>query len=75
LITPPNFGSGAGSCLPLMVVVALGEPGTPVISAAITGVPASINDAACSSAAAVYRFRLVIFELLLIACNPADTLR
>ena len=27
LITPPNFGSGAGSCLPLMVVVALGEPG------------------------------------------------
>ena len=31
LITPPNFGSGAGSCLPLMVVVALGEPGTPVI--------------------------------------------
>ena len=32
LITPPNFGSGGGNCLPLMVVVALGEPGTPVIS-------------------------------------------
>ena len=31
LITPPNGGSGAGSCLPLIVVVALGEPGTPVI--------------------------------------------
>ena len=31
LITPPNFGSGAGSCLPLMVVVALGEPGSPVV--------------------------------------------
>jgi len=30
LITPPNFGSGGGSCLPLMVVVALGEPSTPV---------------------------------------------
>ena len=30
LITPPNFGSGGGSCLPLMVVVALGDPGTPV---------------------------------------------
>jgi hypothetical protein len=30
-MTPPNFGSGAGSCLPLMVVVALGEPGTPVV--------------------------------------------
>ncbi len=31
LITPPNFGSGAGSCLPSMVVVAAGEPGVPVI--------------------------------------------
>ncbi len=31
LITPPNFGSGGGSWLPLMVVVALGEPGTPVV--------------------------------------------
>ena len=29
LITPPNFGSGGGSCFPSMVVVALGEPGTP----------------------------------------------
>src|SRR5580765_380690 len=32
LITPPNFGSGAGSCLPVTVVVALGEPGSPVVS-------------------------------------------
>jgi hypothetical protein len=31
LITPPNFGSGGGSCFPLIVVVALGEPGVPVI--------------------------------------------
>src|ERR1700745_481152 len=30
LITPPNFGSGGGSCLPVIVVVAVGEPGTPV---------------------------------------------
>src|SRR6185312_16331720 len=30
LITPPNFGSGDGSCLPSRVVVARGEPGTPV---------------------------------------------
>ena len=30
LITPPNFGSGGGSCLPLIVVVALGEPSVPV---------------------------------------------
>src|SRR4030095_2678050 len=31
LMTPPNFGSGAGSCLPLIVVVAPGEPGVPVV--------------------------------------------
>src|SRR4029453_3335304 len=31
LITPPNFGSGAGSCFPSMVVVAPGEPGVPVV--------------------------------------------
>src|SRR6476646_5914109 len=32
LISPPNFGSGGGSCFPLIVVVALGEPGVPLIS-------------------------------------------
>src|SRR5882757_10947098 len=31
LITPPNFGSGAGSSLPSIEIVALGEPGAPVI--------------------------------------------
>src|SRR5450432_4189469 len=30
LITPPNLGSGGGSCAPLIVVVALGEPSTPL---------------------------------------------
>src|SRR4029077_18365625 len=30
LMTPPNFGSGAGSCFPSMVAVALGEPSVPV---------------------------------------------
>src|SRR5436305_7752007 len=30
LITPPNFGGGAGSCLPSMVIVALGEPSVPL---------------------------------------------
>ena len=38
LITPPNFGSGGGSCFPSIVVVALGEPGVPVICCARTGV-------------------------------------
>ena len=36
LMTPPNFGSGGGSCLPLMVVVALGEPSVPVTCCAST---------------------------------------
>src|SRR5215510_12467799 len=31
LITPPNFGSGGGSCFPLIVVVAPGDPGSPVV--------------------------------------------
>src|SRR4249920_2577206 len=31
LITPPNFGGGGGSCFPSIVVVALAEPGTPVV--------------------------------------------
>src|SRR5450432_3575758 len=31
LITPPNFVGGGGSCLPSIVMVALGEPGVPLI--------------------------------------------
>jgi hypothetical protein len=41
LITPPNFGSGAGSCLPLIVVVAPGEPSSPVTCRAIAVDPAN----------------------------------
>src|SRR5277367_5047674 len=37
LITPPNFGGGGGSCLPSMVVVALGEPNCPVTCCAVQG--------------------------------------
>src|SRR5882757_7154509 len=42
LITPPNFGSGGGSCLPSRVVVAVGEPGTPVTCCAEAGAMASV---------------------------------
>src|SRR6266576_4664248 len=31
LISPPNFGGSGGSCVPSRVIVALGEPGVPVI--------------------------------------------
>src|SRR6266567_3486955 len=34
-ITPPNLVGGGGSCLPSIVIVALGEPGVPVIVWAI----------------------------------------
>src|SRR6187397_2023531 len=33
-ITPPNAGGGGGICFPSMVVVAPGEPSTPVTSCA-----------------------------------------
>src|SRR5271157_62513 len=49
LITPPNFCGGAGSCSPLMVVVALGEPGVPVISWAGAGRATNIAVPAASS--------------------------
>src|SRR5579871_474920 len=50
LITPPNFGSGAGSWLPGMVVVALGEPGTPVTcgAPALASSSASARPSQCS---------------------------
>ena len=43
LITPPNFGSGGGSCFPLMVVVALGEPNSPVTCCAMAGMIANMT--------------------------------
>src|SRR6185295_10378962 len=45
LITPPNAGSGAGNCFPSMLVVALGEPGTPVTVSAMHGIAARTNAA------------------------------
>src|SRR5215470_18099443 len=39
LITPPKVDGGGGSCLPSIVVVALGEPGTPVTCCASPETP------------------------------------
>ena len=36
LITPPNLGSGGGSCLPSIVVVAPADPGVPVVCGALS---------------------------------------
>ena len=45
LMTPPNFGSGGGSCLPLMVVVASGEPSVPVTCCARAGLEPDMSAA------------------------------
>src|SRR5204863_8999239 len=42
VITPPNFGGGAGSWLPCTVVVALGEPNVPVTTCAAAGATARV---------------------------------
>ena len=54
LITPPNFGGGAGIAFPSIVVVALGEPSVPVTFCAEAGAPASVaanRDAAIAATA------------------------
>jgi hypothetical protein len=47
------LGGGAGSWLPGIVVVALGEPGVPVVCCAIAGVPAAITAARKASPASI----------------------
>jgi hypothetical protein len=71
LITPPNVGSGGGSCLPVMVVVALGEPGVPVICWAATGDGeggGDQNDSGRHSHKSVFSFHFV----LLLFCQFKD---
>src|SRR5262245_60961231 len=41
LITPPNLGSGGGSCVPVIVVVAPGDPGVPLTCCASVWLVAS----------------------------------
>jgi hypothetical protein len=53
LITPPNFGSGGGSCFPEMVVVALGEPGIPVVCISAAKHEAAVNTNAAPKHAVV----------------------
>ena len=66
LITPPNFGSGGGSCLPLIVVVASGEPGTPVVCWA---------DAAMQLMARSPAPKRMVVQLTLYAAVPARMVR
>src|SRR5512147_2192138 len=59
LITPPNFGSGGGICFPLIVVVAPGEPGVPVICWACAVIAAIAQNAD----RARHRIMLTVFRL------------
>src|SRR5512139_2833479 len=68
-ILPSNFGGGAGSWSPWIVVVALGEPGTPVTCCAMAGTAASMT--AASRATVVNRMALVFICLLLSPMSPS----
>src|SRR5438046_10439798 len=56
LMTPPNFGSGGGTCFPLIVVVAPGEPGVPVVC-----ICARAEDATAVAAAASITPKRIFF--------------
>src|SRR5206468_731833 len=76
LMTPPNFAGGAGTWLPLIVVVALGEPGVPVISGCCAGQAdgATDNAAAASSAvvmACTSRVKADRSLAFLTSCSPS----
>jgi hypothetical protein len=55
LITPPNFGSGGGSCFPLRLVVALGEPSVPVSCWPRAGAPPAKTSAMALASIAIDR--------------------
>src|SRR5262245_1613802 len=61
LIVPPNFGAGGGSWFPSIVVVASGEPGTPVTCCAMVGAVASRNAAAVIPVSLQSMIRLIQF--------------
>src|SRR6266702_3284135 len=59
LMTPPNCGSGGGSCFPVMVEVALGEPRVPLTCCAVAW-PAIASAARLRSAAVAARQEKVL---------------
>src|SRR5437762_6520716 len=73
LITPPNFGSGGGICLPSMVVVAPGEPGVPVVCICAVAEGAT----AMTTAASIPPRRICLADFIgvnLVCCssNPSE---
>ena len=66
-ITPPNSGTGGGSCLPSSVTVASGAPGVPWICCAKAGAAASAND---SAPAAIPMMAVPCMKVPLVAKSP-----
>jgi hypothetical protein len=76
LIVPPNGAGGGGRYLPSIVVVASGEPGTPVIcwaGAAAAAIRVSPVDAKISETrlAVLITTPYDIFETVNLICKPA----
>src|SRR5208282_5489646 len=71
LITPPNGIGGGGSCFPSSVTVALGEPATPVICWAETGVEPK-RLAVISRASTVKVVAVLWRRTFIIRCPPSS---
>src|SRR4029453_1226702 len=68
LITPPNFGSGAGVWFPSIVVVALGGPGVPVVWTCAM----SEGEATNKAAAKIPLWRISVFVFMGLTCVVLD---
>src|ERR1700746_238292 len=75
LITPPNLGSGGGSCFPSIVVVALGEPGVPVVWICARAEGAAAMTPAASIPARRIRLSVFIGGDLVLCCRSKCKLR
>src|SRR4029077_19372846 len=71
LITPPNFGSGGGSCFPSIVVVAPGEPGVPVVWTCAM----AEGEAAIKAAAKIPLRRISVFVVMGLLCVVLEKIR
>src|ERR1700755_437714 len=76
LISPPNFGGGGGRYFPSIVVVALGEPGVPVVCCAAAGRPETAAMATVASSPSRTLFSVLIVpsvHLVLLLTTPIPT--
>jgi hypothetical protein len=72
LITPPKAGAGGGSCSPLMVVVAPGDPMTPVTCTALGGAPVAASPEVPAATTSLWPISMVS-ELSRLAAFSAAT--